>query len=209
MRKLTRFSLYSILIIYKRIALLFILLIHIQHSSIAQNSPDKLLQCTWADSAQSVLNRKETIVVKIKSGREYKEWRTYSTLGVVLESVENGSLIVSYKKRKNISIPISSIDSIQVINAHPKKKVGLLIIGIIAMIVGSILSVVSVFRILLRLDSPSTGKPVYGIWLWPLLSLLGLGLGIAGVAKYTEFDKMGREINLIDPKCKCEWFERP
>jgi len=148
-------------------------------------------------------------VVKIKSVKEYKEWRNYSTLGVILENVENGSLIVSYKKRKNIRIPISSIESIQVINAHTKKKVGLLLIKIIVGVLGFILNIVGFFKYLGALGGRSVRKTVYPFWLGPLVSLLGLGLFIGGVAKYTEFDKMGRELNLIDPNCKCEWFERP
>jgi len=176
---------------------------------ISQSETDKLSQCTWPDSVQSILNRNETIVLKIKFGREYKEWRNYSTLAGVLEDVRNGSLIVSYKNKKNIRIPINSIETIQVINPNAKKKFDLLVIGIILGLVGTILTVVGLFQVLGRLDSPSTGKKVYLAWLGPLISFLGLGLGIGGIERYNEFDKVGREITLIDPKCKCEWFERP
>ncbi|MBK7233074.1 MAG: hypothetical protein IPH93_12640 [Saprospiraceae bacterium] len=193
-----------------KLILLSCILILIPTANFSQAETDKLLQCTWEDSVQSVLNRKENIVVKINYGKDYKEWRKYSDIILVAEGTQNGNLIVSNNKNKNIRIPISGIESIQNIKIKAKKKSNLPIIGGILGTLGLIivaLGVRPVFQGKDLLDTSSRSCSAIAIGM--IAMLLGLILLLFGWGINSGFKKLGREISLIDPKCKCEWFERP
>ncbi|MBK9630983.1 MAG: hypothetical protein IPO62_07930 [Saprospiraceae bacterium] len=204
MRKLTRFSRYSIFIIYKRLALLFILLIHFQFSSIAQSPLEKLLQCTWEDLANTSFYKNDPVVLKIKSDPEFKEWMKYSEKRLVLESVNNDNLLISLNNTKNIRIPFSSLESIQMIKSTPKKNSRLTITG---GIIGAIGIVTLILARIKFIKGPSYScVPIFSAL---FILLIGIVLLISGSRNSSAIEKLGREVRFNDPNCKCEWFERP
>ena len=215
MRNLTRFSCYSILFIYKRIALLLIFLLHFQDSSIAQSPPEKLLHCAWEDLATTSFYKNDPVVLKIKSDPDYKEWTQYSGRPLILEAFENGSLVFSLTKKKKLRIPAAGVESLQLIKANTKKVSGMQTAGGILSGIGLILFIVS--RVTSKKESDSFIKTADNAASSCLSLLLGLIFFVIGIVlflsgsnpKVPEQNKLGKEVSFDNPRCKCEWTAYP
>ncbi|MBK9270143.1 MAG: hypothetical protein IPM48_00975 [Saprospiraceae bacterium] len=181
----------------------------------SQETAVKLLECRWSDSMQMALHKKETVVLKIKYGKEYRKWINHSDMALVLEGVQNGSLLVTNDRNKLIRIPINGIETIQLINAKAKKKSGLLIFGVILSILGSLLAILSLPSVLDSFNGNAGsfndgGSRGCSLLMFGLLGVVGgIILSVGGTYRYSEFDKIKREIRFDDPQCRCEWNENP
>lgn len=215
MRNLKRFSCYSILFIYKRIALLLLFLLHFQFSTIAQSPSEKLLHCAWEDLAITSFYKNDPVVLKIKSDPDYKEWTRYSGRPLILESFENGSLVFSLTKKKKLRIPTAGVESLQLIKANSKKVSGLQTAGGVLSALGIIFFIAS--RVSRNKESDSFTETTNNAASSCLSLLLGIIFFVIGIVlflsgsnpKVPEQNKLGKEVSFDNPRCKCEWTAYP